>query len=70
MDCDVLILAGLWNSGPQHWQTLWERRHPGWVRAPHRDWNNPDCREWVAELDGATTVDHRRRRGAFGVLDK
>jgi predicted alpha/beta hydrolase family esterase len=53
MECDVLVLAGLWNSGPQHWQTLWERKHPGWTRAPHRDWNNPVCHEWVAELDAA-----------------
>ena len=53
MDCDVLILAGLWNSGPQHWQTHWEHRHPAWKRVPHRDWNNPDCEEWVAELDAA-----------------
>ncbi|MDP3670747.1 MAG: alpha/beta hydrolase [Telluria sp.] len=53
MDCDVLILAGLWNSGPQHWQTHWERKHPRWSRVPHRDWNNPECGEWVAELDAA-----------------
>ncbi|PWF55017.1 RBBP9/YdeN family alpha/beta hydrolase [Massilia glaciei] len=53
MECEVLILAGLWNSGPEHWQTQWERRHPDWTRVPHRDWNNPECREWVAELDAA-----------------
>ena len=53
MDCNVLTLAGLWNSGPQHWQTLWEHKHPDWVRVAHRDWNNPDCHEWVAELDAA-----------------
>jgi len=53
MDCDVLTLAGLWNSGPQHWQTHWERKHPHWTRVPHRDWNNPACHEWVAELDAA-----------------
>jgi predicted alpha/beta hydrolase family esterase len=53
MDCDVLTLAGMWNSGPQHWQTLWESKHPGWQRVPHRDWTNPECHEWVAELDGA-----------------
>ncbi|MES3020812.1 MAG: alpha/beta hydrolase [Pseudomonadota bacterium] len=53
MECDVLILAGLWNSGPEHWQTQWEGRHPDWTRVPHRDWNNPDCGEWVAELDAA-----------------
>jgi predicted alpha/beta hydrolase family esterase len=53
MDCDVLTLAGLWNSGPQHWQTLWEQKYPAWQRAPHRDWNNPEREEWVAELDAA-----------------
>lgn len=53
MACDVLTLAGLWNSGPQHWQTHWEHKHPGWHRVQHRDWNNPGCHEWVAELDAA-----------------
>ena len=53
MDCDVLTLAGIWNSGPQHWQTHWERRHPDWQRVQHRDWNNPTREEWVAELDAA-----------------
>jgi predicted alpha/beta hydrolase family esterase len=53
MKCDILTLAGLWNSGPQHWQTHWEQKHPCWTRVPHRDWNNPDRDEWVAELDAA-----------------
>lgn len=53
MDCDVLTLAGIWNSGPTHWQTHWERKHPQWQRVQHRDWNNPDRQEWVAELDAA-----------------
>ena len=58
MERHVLILAGLWNSGPQHWQTLWERKHPGWQRVQHRDWFNPACQEWVAELDGAIATAH------------
>ena len=53
MECDVLTLAGIWNSGPTHWQTLWEKRHPDWTRVAHRDWTSPDCAEWVAELDAA-----------------
>lgn len=53
MKCDILILAGLWNSGPQHWQSHWERKYPAWSRAAHRDWNNPERDEWVAELDAA-----------------
>ena len=53
MNCDVLTLAGIWNSGPTHWQTHWEKKHPGWKRVAHRDWNNPACGEWVGELDAA-----------------
>src|SRR4051812_9073119 len=53
MECDVLILAGLWNSGPQHWQTLWQQKHPEWEKVPHRDWNNPLREEWVDEVDAA-----------------
>lgn len=53
MACDVLTLSGLWNSGPDHWQTHWERKHPAYVRVPHRDHNNPARDEWVDELDAA-----------------
>jgi predicted alpha/beta hydrolase family esterase len=50
---EVLVLAGLWNSGPAHWQSQWEQQHPDWVRVAHRDWETPDRAEWVAELDAA-----------------
>jgi predicted alpha/beta hydrolase family esterase len=53
MKCDILIVAGLWNSGPQHWQTHWEAKYSKWERVAHRDWQSPDRDEWVAELDAA-----------------
>ncbi|WP_312519832.1 alpha/beta hydrolase [Massilia sp.] len=53
MKCDVLILPGLWNSGPRHWQSLWHERYPQWQRTPHRDWTSPHRDEWVSELDAA-----------------
>jgi predicted alpha/beta hydrolase family esterase len=53
MKCDILIVSGLWNSGPEHWQTHWERKYPAWTRVPHRDWNAPERDEWVDELDAA-----------------
>ena len=46
----VLTVAGLWNSGPQHWQTYWEKKH-GWHRVQQRDWDRPEREEWVAALD-------------------
>lgn len=49
----VLTVAGLWNSGPEHWQTHWERAHPGWRRVPQRSWDEPERAEWVAALEKA-----------------
>ena len=49
----VLTVAGLWNSGPAHWQTHWEKAHPLWRRVPQRDWDHPERDEWVAALDAA-----------------
>lgn len=48
---DVILLPGLGNSGPDHWQSHWERLHPAFRRLEQREWDSPDCGEWVATLD-------------------
>ncbi|BCK86323.1 hypothetical protein MIZ01_0077 [Sideroxyarcus emersonii] len=53
MSAPVLILPGIGNSGPLHWQSLWERAHPDFVRVQQRDWDKPVCEEWVATLEAA-----------------
>lgn len=53
MPAPVLILPGIGNSGPQHWQSLWEQAHPDFVRVHQRDWDKPVCEEWVATLEAA-----------------
>lgn len=53
MNAPVLILPGIGNSGPQHWQTLWQDAHPDFVRVRQRDWDRPVCVEWVMALDAA-----------------
>jgi uncharacterized protein len=58
MICEVITLPGLWNSGPQHWQTLWEKKHPDFRRIQHRDWNHPHLDEWLSELDAAIAKSH------------
>lgn len=47
----VLILPGLGNSGPEHWQSHWERRDPSCERVLQADWERPRCSDWMAELD-------------------
>jgi uncharacterized protein len=49
----VLLVAGIDNSGPEHWQSLWEAKHPDVVRVMQRDWEHPVCEEWVEALDEA-----------------
>lgn len=49
----VLMLPGYDDSGPGHWQTLWERAHPEYRRVQQRSWTEPVCDEWVAALDDA-----------------
>jgi uncharacterized protein len=46
---NVLILPGWENSGPLHWQTLWEQRH-GYVRVEQHDWTKPLRGDWLARL--------------------
>jgi predicted alpha/beta hydrolase family esterase len=52
----ILILPGLYNSGPEHWQSRWEAGNPDFVRVEQRDWDRPDRREWVETLDRAVAA--------------
>lgn len=52
-----LVLPGLGDSGPGHWQTLWEKRDARFKRVRQRDWDHPDRTEWVAAL-GRTIADY------------
>lgn len=49
----ALIVPGIGNSGPRHWQTLWEQHHPHWQRVQQRDWDRPVLAEWVPALESA-----------------
>ncbi len=53
MSAPILILPGIGNSGPLHWQSLWENSHPNFSRVQQRDWDKPVCEEWVATLEAA-----------------
>ncbi len=46
----VLILPGWQNSGPGHWQSLWETRH-GYQRVEQHDWMQPLRGDWIARLE-------------------
>ena len=57
----ILIIPGLFNSGPDHWQSHWERRLPEAERVEQSDWERPTLGEWTASLAEAV----RQRPGAI-----
>jgi hypothetical protein len=46
----VLLLPGWLDSGPDHWQTLWQARH-GDTRVTQDDWLWPRRGDWMARLE-------------------
>lgn len=57
-----LVLPGLGNSGPDHWQSRWERADPSFIRVQLGDWDRPSYEAWREVLEksvaraGARTV--------------
>ena len=51
IETPILIIPGYGDSGPAHWQSLWQARLPSARRVQQRDWNLPLRDEWVAALD-------------------
>ncbi len=57
-DADILIIPGLGNSGPDHWQSRWEAKLSSARRVEQSDWESPDARDWtgrIAETIGSAT---------------
>jgi uncharacterized protein len=46
----VFLLPGWLDSGPTHWQSLWEQMH-GDIRVQQSDWQRPLRGDWCARLD-------------------
>ena len=49
----VLIIPGLFNSGPEHWQSIWCAKHPDYHRLEQQDWETPRCADWIQTLDAS-----------------
>ena len=45
-DVDILIVPGWQDSGPDHWQSRWERSLKTARRVIQDDWNNPIVETW------------------------
>jgi uncharacterized protein len=49
----ILVVPGLGGSGPDHWQSHWERSYPGARRVEQSDWNRPVRSLWLEQLAAA-----------------
>lgn len=47
---DILVLAGLYNSGPDHWQSHWEAAFPNMRRVQQDDWDRSVYADWARPL--------------------
>ena len=58
-DFHVIIVPGLHDSGPAHWQSRWQRRHAEFSRVRQDDWEHPRLTAWAARLDQVRSSDPR-----------
>ncbi len=49
----TIIVPGIGNSGPDHWQSLWENEYHSMTRFAPSNWDEPDLTDWLAALDTA-----------------
>ncbi len=52
-DVDILMIPGWSCSGPEHWQSRWERNLKTARRVEQDDWFNPIRDKWVARIASA-----------------
>src|SRR3954468_10163898 len=52
----VLLVPGLWNSGPENWQSYGERERGDCVRVVQSDWETPRREDWVRTLEKAVAT--------------
>lgn len=58
-DYRVLVAPGLHGSGPEHWQSRWERLYPTFERVEQTDWATPDLPRWSARLGDVLAQDDK-----------
>ena len=52
----LVIVPGLGDSGPAHWQSLWQSAHPRAVRTAPASWDAPDVDDWISAVDSAVST--------------
>ena len=49
----IIIVPGWSGSGPEHWQSIWEREHSEYRRVEMRNWQSVERADWVGAVERA-----------------
>ncbi len=64
---EYLILPGWQNSGPDHWQSLWEAQY-GYQRVIQHDWMHPLRGDWITRLeDQMLSINEHAAQYSYGL---
>ena len=58
-DVEILIIPGWTNSGPDHWQSRWQRHFKTARRVEQADWERPEREAWVGRIVAAVAAAQR-----------
>ncbi len=58
-DADILIVPGYTNSGPDHWQSRWQRRLKTARRVEQAEWSKPVREDWTERMAAAVNASTR-----------
>lgn len=53
MTATNFIIPGLGNSGPEHWQTYFEKSGDNFQHINQQEWDAPVCSDWIETIDNA-----------------
>lgn len=62
---DLILVPGFKDSGPEHWQSLWEVDVPVFRRITQRRWDNPDIELWISAI-GRLLAERKRKSVLIG----
>lgn len=58
-DANILIVPGYQNSGPDHWQSRWEKKLSTARRVEQEEWHKPVREVWSAKVAEAVNMSDR-----------
>jgi predicted alpha/beta hydrolase family esterase len=48
---EFVLVPGFKDSGPEHWQSFWQRKIPVFRRITQHRWDDPDVEHWVHAIN-------------------